>query len=139
MGLQRVLERDACAALLTLCAPTPPHPQPLFSKPKLTEKLLAKPPFRFLHDIILALIKTAGTGLPGTCAAKGFAAGLYAGEELDGEAVGKSKEAKCAFLDKAINFVGIILNTHCATAPRAVIAGACCVGGWGGWRFAGVG
>ena len=113
--------------------PTPPlqHPprQPLFSKPKLTEKLLAKPPFRFLHDIILALIKGAGSGLPGTCAFKGFGAGLYAGEELDGEAVGKSKDAKCAFLDKAINYAGLLLNTHCATAPRAVIAGA-----WGARR-----
>jgi hypothetical protein len=59
--------------------------QPLFSKPKMTEKLLAKPPFRFIHDVVMAVIKGAGLGLPGTCAVKGFAEGLFAKEEMDGE------------------------------------------------------
>jgi len=52
-------------------------------------------------------------------------AGLFEGEELDGEAVGKTRESKIAFLEKAINFLGIYLNTHCSgecdwTAPRAL-------------------
>ena len=88
--------------------------QPLFSRPKLSEKHLAKPPFRFLHDIFSAVMKSAGTGLPGTCASPGFMAGLFEGEELDGEAVGKTRESKIAFLEKAINFLGIYLNTHCS-------------------------
>lgn len=44
----------------------------MLHRPKLTEKLLSKPPFRFLHDIISNLIK--GTG---------FAEGLYSAEEMD--------------------------------------------------------
>jgi hypothetical protein len=93
--------------------------QPLIPKPKLTEKLLGKPPFRFLHDILVALVKGAGTGLPGTCAHAGFAAGLYAEAELDGEAAGASRESKMAFLDKLINFLGLFLNTHCTGACAA--------------------
>ena len=90
--------------------------QPLFPKPKLTEKLLAKPPFRFLHDVLCAVVKGAGTGLPGTCAPAGFAAGLFDDSELDGEKAGASRETKMAFLDKVINFLGLYLNTHCAGA-----------------------
>ena len=90
--------------------------QPLFPKPKLTEKLLAKPPFRFLHDVLCAVLKGAGTGLPGTCAPAGFAAGLFDDSELDGEKAGASRETKMAFLDKVINFLGLYLNTHCAGA-----------------------
>ena len=44
----------------------------LFEKPRMTEKLLSKPPFRYLHDIFIA-----------TMQATGFGDGIYTEAELD--------------------------------------------------------
>lgn len=49
--------------------------QPLIKKPKLTDKYLAKPPFRFLLDIVTNLISSTG-----------FGGGLYTPDELNAEA-----------------------------------------------------
>lgn len=67
----------------------------LISKPKMSEKLLGKPPFRFLHDTITAVISTTG-----------FGEGLYDATELDSAQI-TEKQAKLNYLDKIFNLVGI--------------------------------
>lgn len=62
-------------------------------KPPLTEKLLRKPPFRFLHDVIKGVIKETG-----------FLKGLFSEYELNCDNV-KDKNAKINFLTKLIDAV----------------------------------
>lgn len=80
-------------------------------KPQLTEKLLKKPPFRFLHDVINAVIKETG-----------FLKGLYTTEELNSENV-KEREAKLSFLNKLIDAVKIITKADLKVRASKIIAG----------------
>lgn len=66
-------------------------------KPPLTEKLLKRPPFRFLHDVINVVIKETG-----------FLKGLYSETELKSENV-KEKNAKLSFLSKLIDATSKLL------------------------------
>lgn len=83
----------------------------VITRPKLTEKLLSKPPFRFLHDIVMEVIR-----------ATGFASGLYAPEESDSANVSE-KNQKILFLEKIIKVVGLQLNTLVVANPSKIVAG----------------
>ncbi|KAL3837210.1 hypothetical protein ACJMK2_022581 [Sinanodonta woodiana] len=83
----------------------------IIKKPPLTDKLLAKPPFRFLHDIVTSVIKTTG-----------FMKGLYAESELNSENV-KDKDSKIAFLQKAVDLVSLVNNKTLSVKPQKVVAG----------------
>ncbi|XP_018348863.1 PREDICTED: TRAF3-interacting protein 1 [Trachymyrmex septentrionalis] len=82
-----------------------------FKKPPLTEKLLRKPPFRFLHDIITAIIKETS-----------FLEGLFSEEELNSDNI-KNKEAKLAFLTKLIDVVKLISGANLMVRASKIISG----------------
>ncbi|XP_061548386.1 TRAF3-interacting protein 1-like isoform X2 [Phycodurus eques] len=83
----------------------------VIKKPPLTEKLLSKPPFRYLHDIFSEIIRTTG-----------FMKGLYKDSELKSDNV-KDKETKIAFLQKAIDVVILVSGEPLAAKPARIVAG----------------
>ncbi|KAF6116686.1 TRAF3 interacting protein 1 [Phyllostomus discolor] len=80
-------------------------------RPPLTEKLLNKPPFRYLHDIITEVIRTTG-----------FLKGLYTDTEMKSENV-KDKDAKIGFLQKAIDVVVLVSGEPLSVKPARIVAG----------------
>lgn len=83
----------------------------LITRPKLTDKLLAKPPFRFLFDIVMEVTK-----------ATGFARFLYNEDEMNSANI-TEKAQKLNFLEKIIKVVGLQLNTIVVAQPMKIIAG----------------
>ena len=84
----------------------------VISRPKLTIKLLSKPPFRFLHDVIVEVIRTTG-----------FATNLYTKEEMQSSNV-VDKKSKTVFLEKIIKTVGLQLSTPVLANPLKIVAGS---------------
>ncbi|XP_024521081.1 TRAF3-interacting protein 1 isoform X1 [Selaginella moellendorffii] len=81
---------------------------PIVKRPKLTEALLKRPPFRFLHDIVSEVTRRTG-----------FAEGLFAADELAPLEL-KDKDAKLRYLTKIINCVGLTLNANVPVRPAKV-------------------
>ncbi|XP_036277363.1 TRAF3-interacting protein 1 isoform X7 [Pipistrellus kuhlii] len=80
-------------------------------RPPLTEKLLSKPPFRYLHDIITEVIRMTG-----------FMKGLYTDTEMKSDNV-KDKDAKISFLQKAIDVVVMVTGEPLSAKPARIVAG----------------
>ncbi|XP_075367863.1 TRAF3-interacting protein 1 isoform X1 [Mycteria americana] len=80
-------------------------------KPPLTDRLLSKPPFRYLHDVITEVIRVTG-----------FMKGLYTDFELKSDNV-KDKDAKISFLQKAIDAVVMVTGEPLSVRPARVVAG----------------
>jgi TRAF3-interacting protein 1 len=83
----------------------------LFSKPKMTEKLLSKPPFRYLHDIFTATLSKTG-----------FGEGLFLGDELNSKSY-EDKDSKLKFLAKLVTLTEMILGEKQDIKPSMVLAG----------------
>ncbi|XP_058055471.1 TRAF3-interacting protein 1 [Anopheles bellator] len=80
-------------------------------RPALTEKLLRKPPFRFLHDVVHAIIREHG-----------LLEGLWTVDELNSDNI-KDRDSKMAFLQKLIDVVKLITGRDLNVRPSKVVAG----------------
>ncbi|XP_073818186.1 intraflagellar transport 54 [Musca autumnalis] len=80
-------------------------------KPHLTEKLLKKPPFRFLHDVFAVVIRDTGCF-----------EGLYTADELNSDNI-KDREDKMRFLQKMIDVVRICTNVPITVKTSKIVAG----------------
>uniref|UniRef100_A0A1B6L6V9 TRAF3-interacting protein 1 n=1 Tax=Graphocephala atropunctata TaxID=36148 RepID=A0A1B6L6V9_9HEMI len=80
-------------------------------KPPLTEKLLRKPPFRYLHDITTSVMRETG-----------YLQGLYSQDELNPENI-KDRESKIAFLEKLIAAVNLSSGINLTARPNKIVAG----------------
>ncbi|XP_070771009.1 TRAF3-interacting protein 1 [Enoplosus armatus] len=83
----------------------------VIKKPPLTEKLLTKPPFRYLHDIFSEVIRVTG-----------FMKGLYGENEMKSDNV-KDKDSKIVFLQKAVDVVMLVSGEPLAAKPARIVAG----------------
>ena len=80
-------------------------------KPPLTDKLLTKPPFRFLHDVISAIITDTGS-----------LEGLYDEREMKSDNV-KDKEAKVEYLTKLIDCISFTTGENLSVKPGKIVSG----------------
>jgi len=80
----------------------------------MTEKLLSRPPFRYIHDIITATIEATGWGQ-----------GIFVGDEQISKAI-SDKEQKIFVLQKVIDLTQLALGQEIDARPIKVVAGQEC-------------
>jgi hypothetical protein len=83
----------------------------LVRKPELNDKLLSRPPFRFLHDVFSAITHKTG-----------FAEGLYDEGMLDAKSI-RDKASKMAYLQKMIDCVSFHLGVAVEASTAKIVAG----------------
>ena len=77
----------------------------------MTQKLLTKPPFRYIHDIFTSTLEATGYGN-----------GLFAESELDGKAI-TEKDAKINFLVKLLQLTELVIGEEIDVKPTKIVAG----------------
>eukprot|EP01084_Bolivina_argentea_P229733 387669_1 len=85
--------------------------QDVITKPKLLDKYLRRPPFRFIHDIIINTMNVTG-----------FPEGLFEGNELNGKLI-KDKHDKISWLNKLIQCIESVHNQPLNVNPNKLVAG----------------
>ena len=87
--------------------------QPLVGpRPKLTATLLSRPPWRFLHDVVMAVMQVTGWG-----------ALFFDQAACNPERAGADRDAKVAFLATLVDALALSLNTTPPAMPAKVVAG----------------
>jgi TRAF3-interacting protein 1 len=86
------------------------YEQPI-QKPKMTQKLLCKPPFRYIHDVFTSTLETTGYGN-----------GLYEEAELDGKSI-TEKDAKINWLMKLLQLTELVIGEQIDCKPTKIVAG----------------
>lgn len=84
----------------------------ILTKPKCTKKLLSKPPFRFLHDIVTGVRNVTG-----------FPENYFTPQELNSVNF-NDKVSKVAFIEKLIRLVSIGVGEVLPTKASKVVSGA---------------
>jgi len=82
------------------------------TKPQCSDKLLKKPPFRFLHDLIMAVGRRTGFGMD-----------IYSDFEKESSNVSKTKSSKIQFLEKIISHTKTILDLEFEIKPAKIVSG----------------
>lgn len=83
----------------------------LIQKPKMTQKLLQKPPFRYIHDIFTSTLEQTGYGN-----------GLFDEAELDGKSI-TEKDAKINWLMKLLQLTELVIGEQIDCKPTKIVAG----------------